>query len=148
MKRLRIVILFAVTLTLLAAVFFASRRTTTKPAASPAECLDDYYESLRSGEINKYLNCLGEPYRSHAGQDSFDAARRAAKDVKNRVQVAAPVEEGSSVWLDVDEVRADGVRRSRFHLRQAGSGWVIVAIDPPRELPTSIRYGTRVGEEP
>lgn len=148
MKRLRFALLSAATLTLFAVVLLTSRRTARKPAATPAECLDNYYESLRSGDVDKYLHCLGEPYRSRAGRDSFDAARRTIKDVKNRVQVTAPVEEGSSLWLDVDEVGAADKRRLRYHLRQVDSAWVIVAIDPPRQMSTPIRYGTRVGDEP
>jgi hypothetical protein len=148
MKLFRVVILVAVTLGLLAGAFFWSRHTATKTAATPAECLDNYYEACRSGDVEQYLNCLGGPYRSQAGSRSFDDARRDLRDVKNWVQLAGPVEEGSSVWVDIDEVRAASTRRVRYHLQQAGTGWVIVAVDPPREVPSPIRYGTRVGEEP
>ncbi len=148
MKRLRVVILLAVTIALLAGALFWSRRTARSRAATPTECLDHYYESCRSGDIEQYRNCLGEPYRSQSDAGGFDAARRDVKDIKNWVQCAETVADGSSLAIDVDEVRVEGVRRLRFHLRQADSGWAIVAIDPPRTRPTPLRYGTRVGDEP
>jgi hypothetical protein len=148
MKRLRVPIVLAVSLLLLGGVLFWSRRTATTRAATPAECLDNYYESLQSGDVEKYQSCLDDRSRAQAGQRSFEDARRDAKDVKNLVQVAGPAEGGSSQWVDVDEVRAAGVRRLRYHLRQDGRGWVIAAIDPPRDMAAPIRYGTHVGEEP
>lgn len=148
MKRLRMVVLLAVTLSLLAAALFWARRTTTARAATPAECLDDYYESLRSGNIEKYQECFGEAYRARLAQRSFAAACREMDDVKDLVQLPGPAETGGPLWVDVDEVRTSGVRRLRYHLRSQGSGWVIVAIDPPREIAAPIRYGTRVGDEP
>jgi hypothetical protein len=148
MKRLRMVVLLAVTLSLLAAVLIWSRRTATARATTPAECLDDYYESLRSGDIDKYRGSLGEPYRARAEQRSFAAACREVEDVKDLVQLPGPVEQGASLWVDVDEVRTSGVRRLRYHLRSEGTGWVIVGIDPPREIAAPIRYGTPVGDAP
>jgi hypothetical protein len=154
MKPLRAVILVAATLCLLAAAVFWSQRTGTACAATPAECLDQYYEAGRAGDVRRYLSFLAEPYRSqvrqrYADDDTLSAAlRRDMKDVKSWVQIAGPVEEESSARVEVDEVRATGTRRLRFHLLQAGSGWLIVAVDPPRDMPTPIRYGTPVGEEP
>lgn len=148
MKRLRVLLLLTVSLLLLGGVLFWSRRTATNRAATPAECLDNYYDSLQSGDVEKYQNCLEEPSRAQAWQRSFEDARRHVKDVKNLVQVAGPAEGGSSRWVDVDEVRTAGVRRLRYHLRQDGRGWVIVAIDPPHDSAAPIRYGTHVGDEP
>ena len=148
MKRLRVLILLAVSSILLAGVLYWSRRTATSGAATPAECLDNYYESLTSGDVEKYQSCLDESFRARVGQRSFDAARRNVKDVKNLVQLAEPAQGSSSLWVDVDEVRAAGVRRLRYHLRQDGRSWVIAAIDPPHENPAPIRYGTHVGDEP
>jgi hypothetical protein len=148
MKRLRVMVLLALTLSLLAVVLFWSRRTSTARAPTPAECLDDYYESLRRGDIDKYRSCLGEPYRTRAEQRSFAAIRRDVEDVKDLVQLPGPIEQGSPLWVDVDEVRAGSVRRLRYHLRSHDSGWVIVGIDPPREISAPVRYGTPVGDEP
>lgn len=148
MKRLRLLILLAVVGIALVGVRFWPHRTATPGAATPADCLDAYYEFLQSGDVEKYLRCLDEPYRQEVGQRSFEAARRDVKDVKNLVQIAGPAESGSPLWVDVDEVRAAGVRRLRYHLRRLDRGWVIAAIDPPREMPTPIRYGTHVGDEP
>ncbi len=148
MKRLRVLLLFAITISVLAGVLLWARRTAAIRAATAAECLDNYYESLKSGDVEKYQSCLGEPYRTRADQHSFDAACREVKDVKNYVQLAGPSEGGSPLWVDVDEVRAASVRRLRYHLRSDSPGWVIVAIDPPRDIPAAIRYGTHVSEEP
>ena len=148
MKRLRVLILLVVVGIALVGVRFWPRRTATTGAATPADCLDTYYESLQSGDVDKYLRCFDESYRQDVGQRSFEAARHDVKDVKNLVQIAGPAENGSPLWVDVDEVRTAGVRRLRYHLRQNGRGWVIAAIDPPREMPTPIRYGTHVGDEP
>lgn len=148
MKRLRVLILVAVVSIALAGAFYWSRRSSPSGAATAAECLDAYYESLKSGDVDKYLRCLGEPYRTEEGRRFFEDACREVKDVKNLVQIAGPVENGSSRWVDVDEVRAAGVRRRRYHLRQNEGRWVIVAIDPPRDTPAPIRYGTPVGDEP
>ena len=71
MKRFRVVILFAVTLALLAGILFWSRGTTRKGAATPAACLDNYYEACRSGD-GTYLNCLAESYRSRIDPHAFE----------------------------------------------------------------------------
>jgi hypothetical protein len=143
-------VLLVVAAVALAGVRFWPRRTTTATAGvdTPAQCLDDYYDSLQSGDVDKYLRCLGEPYRTDVGQRSFEAARRDAKDVKSLVQQADAADIGSSLWVDVEEVRAVGVRRLRYHLRHDDRGWVITAIDPPREVPATVRYGTPVSDEP
>jgi hypothetical protein len=148
MKRLRLLILIAVVGIALVGVRFWPHRTTPPGAATPADCLDTYYESLQSGDVENYLRCLDEPYRQEVGQRSFEATRRDVKDVKNLVQITGPTESGSPLWVDVDEVRAAGIRRLRYHLRRDDRGWVIAAIDPPREISAPIRYGTPVGDEP
>jgi hypothetical protein len=148
MKRLRLLILIAVVGIALVGVRFWPHRTPPPGAATPADCLDTYYESLQSGDVENYLRCLDEPYRQEVGQRSFEATRRDVKDVKNLVQITGPTESGSPLWVDVDEVRAAGIRRLRYHLRRDDRGWVIAAIDPPREISAPIRYGTPVGDEP
>lgn len=147
MRPLRVLILLAVVLIALAGVRFWPSPTATAGAATPAECIENYYESLKSGDVEKYLRCLGEPYRTDAGQRFFDAACRDAKNLKGLVQRTGPVENGSQS-VEAEEVRAAGVRRLRYHLRQEDRGWVIVAIDRLRETTSPIRYGTPVGDEP
>jgi hypothetical protein len=148
MKLSRVLLLLAVVLIALAGVRFWPGKAAIVGAATPAECVENYYESLKSGDIEKYLRCLGEPYRAHAGQRFFAAACREVKDVKGVVQRAGPAESGSPLWVDVEEVRAAGSRRLRYHLRHDDRVWVIVSIDPPRETASPIRYGTPVGDEP
>lgn len=148
MKSLRLLLLLVVVVVALVAVRFWPRAMATKGAATPADCLDIYYESLQRGDAEKYLRCLDESYREEIGKGSFEAARRDVKDVKNLVQVAEPGEGGASLWVDVDEVRTAGIRRLRYHLRRHDRGWVISAIDPPRERSTPIRYGTHASAEP
>jgi len=146
MKFFRAMVLLAVVLIAWAGIRFWTGPTTAG-AATPTECLEDYYESLKSGDIDKYLRCLGEPYRSDVGRRFFEAACRDAKDLKGIVQRADPTESGSALRVNVEEVRAAGVRRLRYHLRQEGGSWVIVAVDPPHETSPPIRYGTPVGDD-
>ena len=148
MKSFRVLILLAFVLIALAGVRFWPWKPATAAAATSAECVENYYESLKSADVDKYMRCLGEPYRGEAGQRFFAAACRDVKDVKGVVQRAGPAENGSPRWVDVEEVRAAGVRRMRYHLRQDDRAWVIVAIDPPRETTSPIRYGTSVSDEP
>jgi hypothetical protein len=147
MKSFRIPILLGVVLIALVGIRFWPGKTTAG-AATPSECVENYYESLKSGDIEKYLRCLGEPYRADAGQRFFDAACREVKNVKGVGQRTGPAEGESSLWVDVEEIRTASVRRLRYHLRQETRGWVIVAIDPPRETTSPVLYGTPVGEEP
>jgi hypothetical protein len=155
MNRVRTTILLASSLGLLAVVTYWSR----VPAgfATPAECVEAYSEASRSGNVAKFLNCLGEPLRSEAegrraqSKDLAETLRRSAQDVKSWVQCLEPVVEGSTVRVDVDEVRTAGTRRIRFHLQRTGRGWLINRIDPPRDMPVTIPYGTHirdVAEEP
>jgi hypothetical protein len=148
MKRLRLLILVSVVGIALVGLHFWPGQRATKGAATPAECLDAYYDALKSGDVDKYLQCLDEPYRDVVGQRSFEAASQDVKDVKNLVQITEPGEKGAQLWVDVDEVRAARIRRVRYHLRQRDRVWVIAARDPPREIPSPIRYGTPVSDEP
>jgi hypothetical protein len=146
-KRLHVLILLAVILITIAGIRFWPRRAAAG-AATPAECIDTYYESLKSNDFEKYLRCLNESYRGEAVQHSFVAACRDITDLKGVVQQPGPIEGELPLWIDVEEVRTAGVRRLRYHLCRDGGSWVITAIDPPRETPSPIRYGTPVGEEP
>lgn len=147
MKSLRLLIAGAVVLTALASVRFWPWKSAAR-AASPAECIEDYYESLKSGDITKYLQCLGEPYRTEVGHRFFEDACRDVEDLKSLVQRAEEDDNGSPLWVDVEEVRTSGVRRMRYRLRQEERGWVIAGIDVLRESTSPIRYGTPVGDEP
>jgi hypothetical protein len=149
MKSYRVLILFAVVLIALAGVRFWPWKLMNVGAATPTECIENYYEALKSGDFEKYLRCLGDPSRADAGQQRFfDTASRDAKDLKGVVQRASPAESRSTLSVDVEEVRAAGIRRLRYHLRQHDRVWVIVSIDPPRETTSPVRYGTRIGDEP
>lgn len=148
MKPFRLLILLAVILIVLAGLRFWPGRTATVRAATPTECVENYYESLKSSDIDKYLRCLSEEHRAEVGRRFFDTACRDVKDVKSVVQRAGPAKSESSQWVDVEEVRAAGIRRLRYHLRHEGGSWVIAAIDPPRESTSPIRYGTPVSDEP
>ncbi|HTU90837.1 MAG TPA: hypothetical protein VMF69_12230 [Gemmataceae bacterium] len=148
MKSFRILILLAVASIALVGVRFWPGRAAKAGAATPEECVENYYESLQSGDVDKYLSCLGEAYRAEVGRRFFDAACRDVKDMKGFVQRAGPAENGSPLWVDVEELRAAGTRRLRYHLHQDDGNWVISAIDPPREITSPIRYGTPVSDEP
>jgi hypothetical protein len=148
LKRLCVLIVLAIALIVLVSARFWPGQTTRLGAATPAECLNNYYASLKNGDNDKYLRCLGEPYRTDIGRSVFDAACRDVRDVKGVAQREGPSEGGVPQWVDVEEIRAAGVRRLRYHLRQDGGNWVITAIDPPRETISPVRYGTPVSDEP
>lgn len=148
MKRVRVPILLAVVFLLTMVLFFWMRRTAPVAAATAAECLDAYYDSLQSGDVEKYRRCFGDPYRTRMEANAFDTVCRDTRDLKNLVQIEGAAEGDSSRWVDVDEVRAAGVRRIRYHLRREERGWVIVDVEPPRERAAPIHYGTPVGDEP
>jgi hypothetical protein len=148
MKSYRVLLLLAIVLIALVGIRFWPGKRATTGAATPADCVENYYESLKSGDVDTYLSCLGEPYRTDAGQRFFESACRDVKDLKGVVQQTGPAENGSTSWVDVEEVRAAGIRRLRYHLRQDDRVWVIVSIDPPRETTSPVRYGTPIGDGP
>jgi hypothetical protein len=113
--------------------------------ATPADCLDAYREASRGGDVTGVLNCLAEPLRSRE-QAGITAAsvRRPLAGVKNWT-LRDPVVEEAAATVDVELVRQSGKSLVRFHLRRGATGWLISAIDPPKELPVKIPYGTPVG---
>jgi hypothetical protein len=70
------------------------------------------------------------------------------KDVTGWSQVLEPLVTGPTAFIDVDEIRATGTRRTRFRLERGGRGWLIVAIGAPQEIPTPVPYGTHVSKVP
>jgi hypothetical protein len=59
-----------------------------------------------------------------------------------------PEVSGTAALVDVDRGRRDGAQRVRFRLERGRGGWLIVGIDPPKEVPTVIPYGTHVSKVP
>ncbi len=154
MKRLRMVLVVVLTLVLLALALWWSPRQSRY--ATPTACLDIYCEASKTGDVAKYRSCLGEPLRSEMerrypdGSAWAEAVRATMTDIKSWVQMD-PVIDGATAYVDVEEVHRSGQRRRRFHLAQAGSGWLISGIEPPKEVPAIIPYGThvsQVSEEP
>ena len=147
MKRFRVVCLVAFAAGLLALILWLAPR---RPPgfATPAECLEAYAEASRAGDVEHYLGCLTEPLRSENRPSATPAGlRRQTEGVKSWVQLD-PVVEGQAAHIDVDQVRRDGTRRVRFHLRRGGGGWLIAGIDPPKALATDIPYGTPIDQVP
>lgn len=150
-QRLRAVLVLVVALGLVAlAVRWSAGR---RGFATPADCLEAYGAACLAGDVAGYLSCLGEPLRSETRQcfaDDQELAewlRQTMKDVKSWTQLLAPVA-GSGAEVDVDEVRASGTRRLRFHLEHSGQGWLIVGIEQPRAVPTAVPYGTHISKVP
>jgi hypothetical protein len=150
MKRLRVPLLLAVTGGLLAGALYWSR---PQPGfATPADCLEAYREARQSGDVPNYLRCLAEPLRSEVLKTTdseralADSLRRGMKDVKTWVLLPQEETEGTRAILEVDEGRMSGIRRHRFHLARFREGWLIVGIDPPREIPAAIPYGTHISK--
>src|SRR5207249_3920819 len=147
MKRLRMMLVLVLTLALLALALTWSR--PRNGYATPTACLDMYCEASRAGDVVRYRSCLGEPLRSDMerrypeAQALAEVVRGNVQDIKSWVQ-RDPVLDGASAYVDVEEVHPSGTRRRRFHLAHSGNGWLIVGIEPPREVPAVIPYGTHV----
>jgi hypothetical protein len=152
MKWVRTSALVSVTLGLLALAGFWSLQPVR--FATPATCLDAYREASRAGNVEDYLTCLAEPLRAkiqrqHTDPEKFaELLRQEMKDLKTWVQLPASESAGSTVQVNVDEVRIDGNRRLRFRLERSQNGWLIVGIDPPKLVPAGIPYGTHVSRVP
>jgi hypothetical protein len=148
----RIISLVGLTLGLLAlAVHWAHTRTGF---ATPASCLDAYREASLAGDVERSWRCLAlslraDIQRRHPNpKELAESMRREMKDVKTWVQLPALVSEGSTVQVNVDEVRIDGNRSIRFRLQRSENGWLITGIDPPKLVPAGIPYGTHVSKVP
>ncbi len=147
MKRFRLPMLSIAVAIVAAGLLLWARRSTTEAAVTPEECLDTYYNALRSGDRDKYSGCVVESHGIQSGGDRFQVLCREANDLKNLVQVAGPRDDEALRWIDVDEVRASGIRRLRYHLRRDERGWLIVGIETARERAAPIPFGTPAGDE-
>jgi hypothetical protein len=152
MRRLRIVIPLLVVL--IAAALAVRWMAGTRGFATPTECIEAYREASLAGDVPRYLDCLAEPLRARMLNRFADpqrlgmAIKEPMQDIKNWGQSVERTEGEPTAFVNVDEVRATGTRRVRYHLEQTGRGWLISAIDPPREVPTPIPFGTHIGEAP
>src|SRR5262249_8180742 len=147
MKRRRLLLVLILTLALVALVLYGRPRSL-QGFATPGECLDAYRDAGKDGDVARYLSCLGEPLRSEKRQSV-----RAADLVRGMEGVTGwggdePVIRDGVADVDVDLVRKTGTFRLSFRLQRADQGWVIVAVDGPRERPAPVPYGTLVGEGP
>jgi len=148
MKFLRLAVLSALTIALLVGAIYWSR--TPVGYTTPAECVDSYAAAARRADAAGLLKCLGEPLRSELQRQGAELAGMAGnlqkemKDVKSWVQCLEQLTDESNAVIDVDEVRASGTHRIRFHLERTSRGWLITAIDPPRDVPQTIPYGVHV----
>jgi hypothetical protein len=120
--------------------------------ATPEECVLAYAEACKDGDVTAYLGCVTGPLLDEARRldragQLPPALRRSLAGVKSWVVADAAAVEADSATVEVDVVRPEGTRRIRFRLR-ASPGWRIAGIDPPREVPTPVRYGTPVSAEP
>jgi hypothetical protein len=147
MRRRRLVLTLALTLALAALAVWWSWRTGPANFATPADCLDALREASVAGDVERYLNCLGEPLRSQ--QQSLRPAdlRRDMEGVKSWSQLEPEVR-GTTATVEVDRARANGTSRTRFRLERFGRGWLVVGMDRPQEIAPPVRYGTHISEAP
>jgi hypothetical protein len=144
MKRFQVGLLAAAAVGGLVVVLILSRPAGPAGFATPADCLDAYREASLAGDVTGLLSCLAEPLRSrHQAGLTAESARRELKGVKNWT-VRDPVVNETTAAVDVELVRQGGKSLLRFHLRRGATGWLISGIDPPKELPVKIPYGTPV----
>jgi hypothetical protein len=154
MKRLPLLIPAALVVVF---VVLAARRSvppaTAATFATPEDCVEAYREACKEGNVPAYLDCLAGPLldearRLAAAGELPAALRRSLAGVKSWVVAAPPTIEADSATVEVDAVRLEGTRRIRFSLAHARpTGWRIVRVDAPRDVPTPVRYGTHVSEE-
>jgi hypothetical protein len=148
MRRRRVVLTLALALGLLALAVCRPWRGGPANFATPADCLDALREASAAGDVERYLNCLGEPLRSQK-QRSLSPAdlRRDMEGVKSWSQLEPDVQ-GTTATVEVDRARASGTSRTRFRLERSGGGWLVVGMDRPQEITPPVRYGTHVSEAP
>ena len=148
MRRRGVALTLALTLALLALAVCRSGRTGPATFATPADCLDALREASAAGDVERYLNCLGEPLRSQKQRSlSPGDLRRDLEGVKSWSQLEADVQ-GTTATVEVDRARASGTSRTRYRLERSGRGWLIVSVGRPREITPPVRYGTHVSEAP
>ena len=148
MKRRRVVLLLVLTLALMALAVSWSRRPRETVFATPADCLEALREASTAGDVGRYLSCLDEPLRSEKRRSLRPAdLRRDMEGVKSWSQFEPEVQ-GSTASVEVDKVRAGGTSRVRFRLERSARGWLIVEIDPPKEIMPAVPYGTHVSQDP
>jgi hypothetical protein len=150
-QRIRVVALVGLSVAVLTLAIYWSYRPGG--FATPADCVEAYGEAVKTGDIPKYLSCLGEPLRSQVQSQFVDAAeladvlRRSMKDVKSWTQILDSTTQDSDTVIPVDVVRATGTVRVRFRLERFGKHWLIVGMDQPLEMPMPIPYGTHISKE-
>jgi hypothetical protein len=147
MKR-RLLMLSLLLALVVTAVVLYGRGGSRQGFATPAECLDAYRDASKDGDVTRYLSCLGEPLRSEKRRSiqAVDLIRDMA-GVKGWTRHEAVIRDRIAD-VDVDLVRATGSFRLSFHLQRTDQGWVIVALDGPREQRSPVPYRTPVGNEP
>jgi hypothetical protein len=146
-RQVRVPFLVLLVLALLASAALWSQRQSAG-FASPAECVEVYRDACAAGDSAKALACLGGPLRAEAERSASAAAL--TRELAGVVSWAQhePEVRGTAAHVDVDRGRRDGVQRVRFRLERGGAGWLIVGIDPPKGLPTTIPYGTHISKVP
>jgi hypothetical protein len=147
MKRFRVPLLVLLAVALLAGAALWSQRRGTG-FVSPGECVEAYRDACAAGDTVKALNCLGGALRAESQRTG--SATALVGEMAGVVSWAQhePEVSGTAARVEVDRGRRDGVQRVRFRLERGGGGWLIVGIDPPKEVPTTVPYGTHVSKVP
>jgi hypothetical protein len=145
MKRVRVPLLVLLAVALLVGAALWSQRRAAG-FASPAECVEAYRDACAAGDAAKALDCLGVAL----GSESKRSPTPHQREMSGVVSWAQhePESSGTAAHVDVDRGRRDGVQRVRFRLERGGGGWLIVGIDPPKDVPTAVPYGTHVSKAP
>jgi hypothetical protein len=147
MKRFRVPLLVLLAVALLVGAALWSQRRGAG-FASPAECVEAYRDACSAGDAAKAMDCLDASLRGASERSvTPKALRREMAGVVSWAQ-HEPEVSGTTAHVDVDRGRRDGVQRVRFRLERGRGGWLIVGIDPPKEVPITIPYGTHVSKVP
>jgi hypothetical protein len=143
-KRLRVVLLLAGVLLILALVYFAAPRQGSG-FDTPDRCLEAYRDAALDGTAEAFRRCLAESLRSDS-PTLFAEANRQLEAVQHWNQYAPEIT-GADAQILVDQVRRDGtIQRVRYRLRRSSSGWLLAGIGAPQLMRPPIRPGTTVND--
>jgi hypothetical protein len=143
MKRYRAPVAVLLILVLLGLARFWPGRESRR-FATPGDCVDAYRDACEAGDVTRYLHCLGDPLRyEKSGSATSAELLQEMQGLKGWTRLDVMVTD-TTAEVDVDLIRTSGTYRRRFHLQHNANGWVIVGVEPAKEVATPVQYGTHI----
>lgn len=107
--------------------------------ATPAACVEAYYQALKDADVDAYRACLCEALRGTSPGAADLRAR--GRDLRGWILRG----EEAGVVL-VDEQYSTRKRRQKLYVEREGSSWRLARTEIVEELAGDIPYGTHVSE--